>query len=336
MPFSDVFDSDAFSMASLTAAMEKVPHRPQLLGSLNIFDPRPVPTTKVAIEKRDNVLSLIQTSERGAPLTEHVNTKRDIRDFDTVRIAKGDTLYAQELQDVRAMGSESELQNVMSESLRRMERIRDDIELTWENMRLGAVQGIVTDADASTINNWYTDWGIAQPAEVDFALSTSTTKIRPICQDVIRAMQRAAKGAWSELTTVHALCGDDFFDALIDHDNVRGTFQNWASAQDLRENKSFRVFPYGGIFFHNYRGTDDMTTVAVAADKAKFFPVGATGVFQVAYSPGEFFDSVNSPGQDIYAISIPDRERNAWLRLEAYSYPLFICTRPEMLQRGTA
>jgi hypothetical protein len=27
-------------------------------------------------------------------------------------------------------------------------------------------------------------------------------------------------------------------------------------------------------------------------------------------------------------------ERNAWVKVEVYSYPLFICTRPEMLQRA--
>ena len=30
-----------------------------------------------------------------------------------------------------------------------------------------------------------------------------------------------------------------------------------------------------------------------------------------------------------------DRDRNAWFRQEIYAYPLFICTRPEVLQFGT-
>ena len=29
---------------------------------------------------------------------------------------------------------------------------------------------------------------------------------------------------------------------------------------------------------------------------------------------------------------ITDKDRDAWRRAEIYSYPLFICTRPEMLQ----
>lgn len=66
----------------------------------------------------------------------------------------------------------------------------------------------------------------------------------------------------------------------------------------------------------------------------KFFPVGAPGVFQVAYSPAETFDYVNTPGLPVYGMTIPDRDRNAWVRVEQYSYPLHICTRPEMLLRA--
>ena len=34
------------------------------------------------------------------------------------------------------------------------------------------------------------------------------------------------------------------------------------------------------------------------------------------------------------ALTIPDRDREAWVKLEVYSYPLFICTRPASLGRA--
>jgi len=43
---------------------------------------------------------------------------------------------------------------------------------------------------------------------------------------------------------------------------------------------------------------------------------------------------VNTSGQDVYALIVIDKERQAWARPEVYSYPLFMCTRPGMLQRG--
>jgi len=338
MTAMNVFSADPFSMISLTTAFAKIDYKPQLLGSLGLFTPRPSRTRSIAVERYNGVLSLIPTSEIGAPPSELTNDKRDIRDFRTNRLAKSTTLYAEELQGIRAFGSESELTQVMAEVLRRGARLRDDMELTHEHLRLGALQGIVYDADNSTVlKNWFTEFGITQPAEIDFDLdnaSPAAGAVRKKCTAVVRAMQRASKGAWTLGTTVHALVGDDFFDLLITHPEVETTYLNWAAAADLRQNLSFQAFTYGGITWHNYRGTDDNTTVAVDATKAKFFPVGATDVFEVGYAPAEFGPYVNTLGRELYAIVIPDRDREAWVREEIYSYPLFICTRPEMLQRA--
>jgi len=43
-------------------------------------------------------------------------------------------------------------------------------------------------------------------------------------------------------------------------------------------------------------------------------------------------DFVNTLGQPFYALQVPDLSRNAFVDVEVYSYPLPICTRPEMLQ----
>ena len=333
----DIFHADAFSAIQLTAAVEKIPYRPALLGSLGLFEPDRIRVEWAVIEKREGTLALIQTSERGAPLAEQAAIKRDIRSFRTVRLAKADTIRASELQNIRAFGSETDLQTVQQEVAARMARLRNDLELTLENHRLGAIQGIVLDADGTTpLIDWFTEWAITQAAEIDFALGTSGTDVRGKCGQVKRQMMVASKGAWLPGTQIYGFASDGFFDALVSHDNVKQTYLNWTAAADLRQPLAYETFQFGGITFVNYRGTDDGSTVAIAADKCKFFPVGANGVFRVAQSPAETFDFVNTPGLDVYAMTIPDRDRNASVRIELYSYPLFICTRPEMLQRGEA
>lgn len=334
MATMDIFTSDAFRTVQLTSAFEKLPYIPTTLGSMGIFDPVPSRTRHIAIEKRDGFLTLIPTTPIGAPITQLSNDKRDIRDFRTVRVAKGFTIYAEELNGIRAFGSESELMQVQAEVMRRANRVMNDKALTDENMRLGALQGILYDADGTTvIRNWFTEWGITASATVNWALDVSTTEVRTMCQTVIRAMRRAGKGAFIQGTTeVHALVGDDFYDALISHASVKTTFQNWNAATELRKDISFDTFYFGGIFFHNYRGTDDNSTLAIPVGRAIFFPVKAPEVFQVAYGPAEFEPWVNTLGQEMYALTIPDRDRNAHVTMEMYSYPLYICTRPEMLQ----
>ncbi|MCK7579303.1 MAG: major capsid protein [Chromatiales bacterium] len=342
MPTMDIFNADPFSAFELTGAIEKIPHKPQLLGTLNLFAPRPVRTETVAVEERNGTLALIQTSQRGAPLEEGTGDKRKIRDFRTVRIAKGDTIQASEIQNIRAFGRESELMQVMDEVMRRLAGptgLISQIELTWENMRLGAIQGIVTDADGSTIIDWYSAMSVTQADEIDFDLDNASPApgaVRKKCNQVIRQMMVAAAGVWIPgQTSVMALCGDNFWDDLTAHKEVRETYLNTQQAADLREiNQPYETFRYGGITWMNYRGTDDGSTVAVHTDKAKFFPVGAPGAFEVAHSPLESIGFVNTPGKPLYSMIVRDLQRDMWVRPEVYSYPLFICTRPAMLQRA--
>ena len=79
MATMDVFNQDAFSMISLTTAINQQPFLPTFLGNMGIFTPRPIRTPAAAIEDRAGTLSLIQTSQRGAPLDEGKADKRDFR-----------------------------------------------------------------------------------------------------------------------------------------------------------------------------------------------------------------------------------------------------------------
>ena len=334
----DVFKSDPFSTIQMTEAVERAPYQPVGLGSLGIFNPQPITTKAAMIEERNGVLVLINTTPRGAPGTQRTTEKRKARYFETVRIRQEDTLYADEIQNIRAFGSNTDVMMAQSEIARRLNGatgLLSNIEFTKEYHRLGAVQGIVYDADGSVLYNWFDEFQITQAAEVAFNLSAKTLgSLRPLCNGIVRTMARKAQGAFTPTTTVQALCGDEFWDQLITHPDVEKTFLNWASAADLRGDSAFQSMRFGGIDWLNYRGSDDNSTIAIPTDKVKFFPVGAPGVFAEINSPGESFDWVNTPGKPQYVQMIFDRDRNEWVKVEATSYPLFICTRPEVLLRG--
>ncbi len=337
MATMDVFKADAFSMMSLMQAIEEVDHKPQFLGSLDLFEDAPQRTRVVAVESRENVLSLIQTTSIGAPVPQRSADKRKVRNFNTVRIAKGSQITADEIQGIRAFGSETELQQVQTEVARRLTQLVSDVELTWEHHRLGAVQGIVTDADASTIVNFFTEFGVTQPTEVDFdfsALGAGDVRSK-IEVSITRPMIRAAKGAFVTGSRIVALCGDTFWDEFVNHTEVRTTFLNHQAAAALREPTAFGEFRYAGVDWVNYRGTDDNSTVAVAAAEAKFFPANAPGVFKVAWAPSESMELANQPGVPIRPLTLPDVSgRNAFVDVEVYSYPLYVCTRPLTLYRA--
>lgn len=337
MATMDVFTNSLFSATSMTAAVEKVGYVPGLLGSIpGLFEPKPVRTVGVFIEERENAPALIRTDLRGAPPNRRAKEARTARGFETLRLSQADRINAHELQNIRAFGSETELQQVQVEVARRQLLMRRDMELTFENMRLGAVQGLVVEADGSTIINWATQFGQTIPTEVDFDLdnaSPASGAVRKTCSGVTRSILRGLKGLGGTNVRIVGLCGDAFWDDLTAHPEVRETYLNQQAAAQLREGNVFETLRYGGIEFVNYRGTDDNSTVAIGTDKVKFFPVGA-GIFQIAYSPAETFDFVNTLGQPLYSWVVPDRDRNAYVDVEMYSYPLPVCTMPQALHRG--
>lgn len=340
MATMDIFNADPFSTLSLTAAVERVPRIPSQLGGLGIFEPNPCSTTSVEMEEREGTIRLIQTDARGAPPRNRTADKRKMRSAKIHRLAESDTIYSDQIQNVRAFGTESELMQMQAEVARRYAGptgILRDFELTLENMRLGAVQGIVVDADGSVLNDWFDFWGVAQPVEIDFdldAASPASGALRKKCAQVTRAMRDAAKmgsfGGWKP----HAMMGRAFADDFFAHTEVRQLYLNWSAAMELRQSSALQTgFEFGGIIWHEYDGSED-GAVAVPTDKAKFFPVGAPGIFQVAWGPGEGMQWANRPGREQFAIMVRDLQRDHWVQPEVYSYPLFYCTRPLMLQRA--
>jgi hypothetical protein len=355
----DIFNDDAFSATSMTAALEDFDFKPNFVGSLNLFEDVPIATTSISVERRGNTLALIPTSLRGEAIAEGKRDGRNIRNFETVRIAKGHTMSASEIQNIRAFGQESDVETMIAYVGRYANKLVGDVEMTWENMKLGAVMGKVLDADGSVLWDWFSEWGIAAPAEIDFALDTDTTDIEAKCREVIEVMKRASKGAWNMSTYVVGLCGKSFFNKLTAHKTIKTTYLNTQQAQMLNRamglatgsgfrSGSIATFDYGGITFIRYQEADafnfasDEATLAAAgkdgmgvqSKRCKFFPVNAPGVFQQAFAPGESWEWANTLGRPLYSLMLRDKDRDFWVRPEVYSYPIFLCTRPEMLLRA--
>ncbi|MEL6101309.1 MAG: major capsid protein [Pseudomonadota bacterium] len=338
MASMDVFNDDAFSTTSLTGMVTNADYVPNLLGSLNIFEPEPVRTRNVFVDRRNGTQVLIPTSADGAAPASATSDDRSAVALRTQRLANEFTLYATEVDGIRAHGSESELEAVMTEFAIRSDRLMGDMELTHEHHRLGALQGLLLDADGTTvIYDYFSEFGETQEAVISFELDVDTTEVSTICKQVTRGMARSARGAFLPTTQVHALCGDDFYDALITHESVKETYKNWEAAADLRiaQGLTFSAFAFGGITFHNYRGTDDNSTVAIPTAEAKFFPVGARDMFKVAQSPLESIEYINTLGQEAYMMLVRDLHRDFWVKGETYSYPLYLCQQPRVLRRGT-
>jgi hypothetical protein len=339
-PF-DVFNADPFKATSLSTAIDKMDYVPGLLGSIpNLFVPDPVRTEDIWIEERSTGAIILPTSPRGAPPHQTGGDQRKARAFKTRRIADASRITASELLSIRSFGSELSLKSVQEEVARRQFKIKQNFDLTWENLRMGAILGKVLDSNGTTvIYDWEAEFGQTIPAEVDFDLDNASPAegaLRKKCNAAKRSILAGLKGVGTP-SDIIAICGDAFWDDLTSHPEVIKTYLN----QDARNGEWLRnghgvpwdSFRYGGITFVNYRGTDDGTTLAVHTDKAKFFPTGA-GIFRWVMSPGEAFEHIGSLGQNVYSNMVMDKDRNAWADVEVYSYILPVCTMPQALYRA--
>ena len=334
---TDVFSQNAWGTLDVhEQIVERVDYVPGLLGQMGIFEPWYSRSKTLGIADKNKTVKLINTSERGSPPEEYIPQGARVRYFKPGRLAEGSTVYADELQDVLQLPFESQFREVSAEIADRTAGINGDLDLTFEHMRLGAVQGKVYDADGTLLIDWFDEWGASAPASVSFELDVAETDIRKVSRDIKRKMMTKAKGRWRAGTSIVNLCGDNFFDALVSHPLYKETKVNNERTRELENIEGYSAVEYEGILHVNYRGTDDGTTLSIPSNEGRIFPRGG-GFFQAAFAPAsEFKPYVNQRARERYTMLLSDPSgREEWDRVEIYSYPLMVCNAPELLQKVT-
>ncbi|MBF0305773.1 MAG: major capsid protein [Alphaproteobacteria bacterium] len=338
MPSMDIFRQDAFNSVSLTGAIVKAPYVPQFLGAMGLFQADGIYTTDIAIEEMDGSLTVIATSPRGAPPEQSGATTRRMRKFSTVRLARKATVNADQVQNVRAFGTESELQSVqglINDRFNGPFGLRAAAELTHEYHRLGGIRGRVMDADGATeLFDWYTAFGVAEPAEIDMDLDNAAAAEGAFlkkCQTLKRSVIGALGGLPTAQMELVALCGDNFFDDLTIHKDVREVWKVAQQGVALQENRAYSQFRFGGITWINYQGTED-GKVGIGTEQARIFPRGVPGMFQMMFAPADTFEFVNTKGLPVYAMMPAELQTSRAAVIEVQSNPLTICTRPLALR----
>lgn len=330
MPMLDVFNDDAFNTVSLTDAILKAPHKPGRIGELGLFRSRGITTTTVVVEEKDGQLALLANTPRGGVGTVNATKKRTSRAFVVPHLERDATVVADEVQGVRAFGSESELETVQSVVGQHLADLRAMHEVTLEHLRIGAIKGIIYDSDGSTpIFNLFTEFGVSQQTK-EFDLSSTALNVRQDCVAVQRLIE-AELGA-APVSGYRAFCGDDFFDVLIEHDSVKEALKYQESATlrtDMRKG-----FLFGGIMFENYHGSVGGVDF-VASDEAFVCPEG-TNIFQTYFAPADFIETVNTLGLPMYAKQAADPSgMNRYVTIHSQSNPLALCLRPRAVVKCT-
>lgn len=323
----DIFNDDAFSLVSLTAAIQSAPYQPGRLEQMGLFGaPEGVSNTSVMIEFYDDVLSLVPVTQRGAPGSQTERGNRKVESFTVPHLKPEDHLTADEILGVRAFGSETEVETVAKKVAQRMTKMRQKIEYTKESFRMLALKGKTVDAAGNQID-LFGRFGLSQ-ITIDFALDVDTTIVRTKCLALLEATEDALGGL--TFSGIRVLCGKTFWATLIEHKSVKESYLATLAANTLRGDPRME-FEFGGIIWERYRGTSD---VKIADNEAYAVPEGVVDLFIARNAPADYVETVGTLGQPMYAKQwIPDPGR--LVNLEAQANPLFLCTRPKAVTKLT-
>lgn len=319
----DIFNDGAFSMASLSAAINELPHAPGRLGALGLFEEDGITTLTVQIEKDGDTLALIAAGERGAPGQIVAGSRRSVIPFNTIHLPARSTIRADEVQSLRQFGSETELESVQTVVEKRQVKHRRQLDATIEFHRIGAIKGQILDADGqSVLLDLYQQFGITQKT-VQMKLSDADTHLRSKCLEIHEAMEDAL-GALTH-TGVRVLCGKNFWSDLLANKDFEATYLNSELAAALR-GEPREVIEFGGCVFERYRGKVGSVGF-VGNDEAYAIPEGVPELFVTKFAPADHIDTVNTNGLPYYT-SQEILPHGKGVELESQSNPISLCTRP--------
>ncbi|AKR58012.1 hypothetical protein XM25_19910 [Devosia sp. H5989] len=330
----DVWDGDGFTLESLTAAVNKEPYRPGQVSALGLFEEDSVTTTVVSLEERDGKLSLVEPTERGGPGETTGDDDRRRIPFEVDHYQRDDFVKADSVQNVRAFGEEDVLETLQERIERRAMGHAQDLTMTLEHQRVGAIKGIVTSKSGKTLHDLYSRFGIAVPAAVSLELDVDTTKVGSLWQDVVYGLEDDLDEPYSG---IHVLTGRDFHRSLWTHKSVQETFLYHNGAAVLRQDVP-DVFEFGGATWERYRtgakATANLGAPYIGATEARVVPKGVRELFITRFAPADYEETVNTPGLPFYAKQYPSRNGKG-RHLEVQSNPISLCTRPGILRKLT-
>lgn len=334
MTSQNVHTGDPFSLESLTAAVNKKHYRPGQVSASGIFEEDGVTTTLISVEMKDGKLGLVDPSQRGGPGETTDDEDRKKVPVEIPHYQRDDSILADEVQNVRAFGSENSAEMIEDRVNGKAQRHAADLTMTLEHQRVGAIKGIVTSKSGGTLINLYTAFGIAVPDAVSLELDVEATKVASLFQDVLYSIEDSLDEPYDGL---HVFTGRDLHKALWAHKSVQDTFIYHQGAAQLRLDVP-DVFQFAGATWERYKtgakATTDLGAPYIAANEARVVPKGVADLFITRFAPADYNETVNTKGLPYYSRAIEKRNGKGY-DLEVQMNAISICTRPEVLRKLT-
>ncbi len=262
-----------------------------------------VKTTTVSLDIKKGRIVLIGDSERNTAPESLAGrgAKREWMHLSCAHLAQMDTLAPEDIQDVRAFGSTDRLAAEVYND--KMQQLKNNLTATMESHRLGAIKGVVLDADGTTVlQDIFNTFGVTKKTMHILFPKTAADDANPILTSILNAKRHveAAMGG-TPFSHIECIIGSDAYDMLTSHVLVREYFERLARPPTNFGDNDYRKrgFTYGGLTFVERSDVVGGQTM-VAAKKGHVYPVGP-GIFKQYHAPADWMETVNTMGLEYYA-----------------------------------
>ena len=322
----DIFQDDAFSVTSLSSTITDIPDVPTKLGDKGLFQEEGISTTSFMIERQGSSIKLLPTAPRGGVREPVALGPRKLIPLHALHIPASWSVMADEVQGIRAYGSETEVEQASTLVLRKLGVVRASMDLTHEHMRVGALKGQVLDADGSLLLDVYDAFGMTQQTQFwNIAAAANGDPKASII--ALKAMIRAKMGGRS-FGRIRVICSLGFFTALVQNNKMIKAWELWNQGAYLRTDQvNGGDFDFAGVIFEVYDGGTSAGDF-IPDGIAYAYPEGVPGMFQSKFAPADYMETVNTQGLPFYAKQEP-MPFNKGIIGEAQSNPIHFNSLPE-------
>ena len=295
----DIFQDDAFSVTSLSSTITDIPDVPTKLGDKGLFQEEGISTTSFMIERQGSSIKLLPTAPRGGVREPVALGPRKLIPLHALHIPASWSVMADEVQGIRAYGSETEVEQASTLVQRKLGVVRASMDLTHENMRVGALKGLVTDADGSTLLDVYDAFGMTQQTQFwNIAAAANGDPKESVI--TLKSMIRAKLGGRS-FGKIRVICSLGFFTKLVQNTKMIKAWELWNQGAYLRTDQvNGGDFDFAGVIFEVYDGGTSAGDF-IPDGIAYAYPEGVPGMFQSKYAPADYMETVNTQGLPFYA-----------------------------------
>lgn len=316
------------SFDSLNAYINNLPKIPTRIADLRLFSEQGlVGTNIVKVGISNDKLLLVPNVPRGSPGQPKNLERGKVRIFETAHLPQRSTVMADALLNVFDAAKDPAGESVAAVVNALQAVHKRDVDYTIEWHRMGAIHGQVLDADGSVIWDMYDEFGVTQITQ-NLGLGSENTKVRTKLLAVKRAIEDQLGGV--PFTGIRVFCSPDFFDALIDHKDVRDAYQRFQDGAALR-NDPRAGFTFADIVFEEVNGKVGGQPF-VPAGEALAFPEGVPDMFITRFAPADYIETVKTLGLPYYS-KLAKLRMDKGVELESQSNPINLNTRPRAVIR---